>query len=439
MASPELKPDEQPEGQEHETTSKDRVSKDDDGSSAAPAPAPSIFAKSDFLKDEPTDSRQPVAGVDNGSPGIQLPPPPEIHQVLDLPPESRKEPLEKVLKQEVERSQPETKIGLLGGGGVGKTYFFYGMMYRTLDEDKSGAVSYYLQSSELRRYDRRFGDANGQSKFEDSTLDFNLALEVKRYESWERYVPTTFEAQLWYRLRLGFKTGFLGGNHSYLDLEFLDGSGEGFSRPLGSLTMPIWEAAFRNAGIMIFCLPIWAAFPAPGLSTADQELREDHVSEFHQVLKNYLSIRSPGRKVRSILALTMADDDRRCALQDMIDRWITPYIEDSERVLEQLRSRSGIPRYLASAQAVSDYLHRQFRLLRGKPLVSKIPKMLDFGLGRPWIIPVSAIDGKILEKATDYRKRAPDASIPEQLDPPIPVHVELPLLAALCENHNALM
>lgn len=436
MASPELKPDEQPERQEHETAAKDTVSKEDVSKEVA-APAPSIFETSGLLKDEPSDLHQSITDGDHAGPGIQLPP--EIHQALDLPPEPRKESLEKVLKQEVELSQPETKIGLLGGGGVGKTYFFYGMMYRTLDEDKSGAVSYYLQSSELRRYARHFGDGNGQSKFEDSALDFNLALEVKRFESWERYAPTVMEAQLWYRLRLGFKTGFLGRNLSHLDLEFLDGSGEGFTRPLGPLTTPIWEAAFRNAGIMIFCLPIWAVFPAPDLSAENQKLREAHVSEFHQVLKNYLAVRSSGRKVRSILALTMADDDRRCGLQDLIDRWITPYIEDSEHVLEQLRSRSGIPRYLANAQAVSDYLHRQFRLLRGKPLVSKIPKMLDFGLGRPWIIPVSAIDGKILERAADYRKRAPDAFGREQLDPPVPIHVELPLLAALCENHNALM
>jgi len=445
MASPELTPAEGPNQQKNENNSANSASADG-AAKLAPVPSPSIF-ESRLPPEEPSDSELPGSIADNAVSGIHLPPPSPptgSHELFELPPpEAAASPLESVLKREMAQpSQADTKIGLLGGSGVGKTYFFFGMIYRTWDEEKSGAVSYYLHSSKLRRYERQI-----RNSIKDSAREFDdLSPEIERYERWEPFAPTPFESQLWYRLRLGFKTGLLGRNQSHLDLEFLDGSGEGFTRPLGPLTTPIWEGAFRNAGIMIFCLPIWAAFPAAGLSAEDQEMRDNYLSEFQRVVNNYSDIRAPNLKVRSILALTMADDKKRCALEPMIESWIEPYMEDPETYLAQLRRRSGIPRYLASAQAVSGYLHQEFRALRSKPLVSKIPKQLDFGLGRPWIIPVSAVDGTTLEGVKErldrMSKRAnaqSEALLPGPLEPPIPIHVELPLLAALCENHNALM
>lgn len=452
MASPELTPGEGPNLKKNENNSTNSASTGENAKLAS-VPSPSIFEKSRLLPEEPSSSQPPDPIADNAATGIYLPPPSspptptESHEVFELPPpEAPASPLESVLQREkAQPSQAETKIGLLGGSGVGKTYFFFGMMYRTWDEDKSGAVSYYLHSSDLSRYERRFENSNGHQQVVDSALEFDVARELKRYESWEPYPPTPFERQLWYRLSLGFKTGLLGTDRSYLDLEFLDGSGEGFTRPLGRLTTPIWEGAFRHAGIMIFCLPIWAAFPVADLSPEDRTLRDAYLSEFQQVVKNYKAVRDPNLKVRSILALTMADDKKRCALEPMIENWIDPYIQDPETYLRQLRHRSGIPRYLASAQAVSDYLHQEFRALR-KPLISKIPKQLDFDLDMPWIIPVSAVEGKTLERVKErlYRLASrsasrSDALLPELLDPPVPIHVELPLLAALCEKHNALM
>jgi hypothetical protein len=83
---------------------------------------------------------------------------------------------------------------------------------------------------------------------------------------------------------------------------------------------------------------------------------------------------------------------------------------------------------------------KEFRALKNNPLVSRIPRQLDFGRGLPWIIPISAVEGKTLARAIEARKgMTDDAPLPPGIEPPVPIHVELPLLAALCENHNALM
>ena len=326
---------------------------------------------------------------------------------------------------------PASKIGLLGGKQVGKSYLFHGIVYRTLDNDRAGAVSRYIRSSNLWVADS--SDAN--------PVPVQINRLIKSYEGWLPFGSTVFRVdERWYRLRLEFNNGLLGKDRAYLDLEFLDGSGEGFTRPLGMLTQSTWEAAFKNAGIMVFCLPIWAAFPAD-LNSDDQNLREIYLEHFGIVLGNYRAIRNSALKVRTILALTMSDDDVRCSLRDLIQRWVKPYMEDPEANLGKLRSRSGITRYLAGAHKISDYLLQQFRAIRSSPLVSKIPKDLDFGHGLPWIIPVSAVEGKTLKSIDEARKINPksvelDA---KKFGPPVPVHVELPLLAAICENHNALM
>lgn len=327
-------------------------------------------------------------------------------------------------------AEPANKIGLLGGRGVGKTYLFHGMIYRTLDQERAGAVSYYLHSSDLRILAKPFGN----------TQRVRLHEVVRSYESWRPFLATTWENQIWYRLRLEFYIGLLGRKQSQFQLEFLDGSGEGFTRPLNDLTIPTWKEAFRDAGIMVFCLPMWAAFPADGLSDDDKKQQNDFLNEFYLVLENYREIRNRSLKVRTILALTMADDDQRCSQRDIIDNWIKPYADDQEKYLQRLSKGRGITQYLASAQVVSDRMFKEFRAIKNNPLVSRIPRQLDFGRGLPWIIPISAVEGKTLERAVEARKgKAEDAPLPPGIAPPVPVHVELPLLAALCENHNALM
>ena len=386
----------------------------------------------------------PAANVGAGpeqAPFIQLPasslPPPPVASPEPSPwKEFSSDPVtpEKMASEEIEAEEMPVKscnkIGLLGGSQVGKTYLFHGMVYRTRDERRAGSVSYYLQSADLRLLEKP-GAPQRRLKIYDI---------IKGYQNWKPLLPTHFGAQIWYRLTLEFRTGLFGQNPTPLQLDFLDGSGEGFTRPLGPLTTPIWKDAFYDAGIMVFCLPMWAAFPADNLSEEDQRLRDAYLSEFFLVLENYREIRDRKLKVRTILALTMADDDRRCYLQDVIDQWIKPYMEDPEKYLASLHKGRGLTSYLAGAELVSSRLREEFRAIKGDPQISSIPRQLDFGLGYPWIIPMSAVEGRILERAIEARKgKADDAPLSVRLPPPVPVHVELPLLAALCENHNALM
>lgn len=322
-----------------------------------------------------------------------------------------------------------TKIGLVGGREVGKTFFFYGIIYRTLQKIRSGAVARYLQSSELRIHNTPGDDPSIHDPDE----------VVNSYRRWTRFLPTE-AAGRWYRLALEFRTGLIGTKVSRLNLEFLEGSGEFlFARALDASTEETWRTAVGNAGIMVFCLPIWAAFPGK-LNAKEREKREMYLKDFTKVLSNYQKTRVPGLKIRTILALTMADDDIRCSLSDLISKWIKPYMNRPEDCLKQLRSKSGIPRYLAMATRVSDYLHQKFLEIHDNPLVGRIPETLNFGRGLPWIIPISAVEGRMLDRAEEIRQSGSDTdALPEDFAAPVPIHVELPLLAALCENHNALM
>jgi hypothetical protein len=183
---------------------------------------------------------------------------------------------------------------------------------------------------------------------------------------------------------------------------------------------------------MVFCLPLWAAFPNGELSKDDQAERGKRLKGFRQVVANYRQLREQygiRRPVRSILALTMADDPRG-ALASVQNRWITPYAQDPGHYLRSLRGGRGMARYLANARQVSACLHREFDSHKD-PLVSGIPDHLDFNGGRPWLIPLSAINGETLGNKERY------GAEPEGF--PVPAHVELPLLVALCERENALM
>ena len=60
---------------------------------------------------------------------------------------------------------------------------------------------------------------------------------------------------------------------------------------------------------------------------------------------------------------------------------------------------------------------------------------LDYGYGAPWLIPVTAIDGAQLARVE--ASRVSDAER-LRIGPPVPAHVELPLLIAMSDQHNAL-
>lgn len=104
------------------------------------------------------------------------------------------------------------------------------------------------------------------------------------------------------------------------------------------------------------------------------------------------------------------------------------------RYLRKLCTQAGVMRYLNNARQVSDLLAESFAGAR--QVVSGIPKQLNFNGGPPWIIPMSAIEGKVLDQ---FEKDKTSLVERQRYGYPVPVHVELPLLMVLCEHHNALL
>ncbi len=321
------------------------------------------------------------------------------------------------------------KLGIVGGKGVGKSYLFQAMVYRTYAGGKSGAMTYYLENDAIRLFSALERD--------DRARTLNLFKFIKKFVSWERLPQTLLQSQRWYRLHLPYRTGIFGTRRSAIDVEFFDGSGEGFFEAERSIkNRRLWREGYLEARVMVFCLPLWVAFPSSALSREDLEVRDLVLEGFEQVVQNYTDLRTlhRGREpVSSILALTMADDSR-CALQTLQDRWIRPFLDSPNTHLRQLRTGKGISRYLSNARQVSEALFEEF--IAAEPIVAAVPQKLDFGAGRPWMIPLSAIDGALLDSV---QVTYPDPTQRPKMRPPVPVHVELPLLVALCERANALM
>jgi hypothetical protein len=327
-------------------------------------------------------------------------------------------------EQETFADSGASRLGIVGGRSVGKSYLFRAMVYRTYARLQSGALASYLDGTRLFRALRK----------EDAVQTMNLARFVQRYAAWEKLPATKKVAQEWFRLRLHYRTGILGRTRSALDVDFFDGSGEDLQGLWTPENRKLWNDVYREAGVMVFCLPLWAAFPGPDLVAEDSQAREDLLEGFEQVIQNYTDMRAKSgqtRAVFSIVALTQADD-RRSALRTLHERWIRPYMEDPHTYLSQLRRGSNVARYLANARTVSSALYEELAATRD-PRVASIPESLNLGRGRPWLMPVSAVEGSRLESLEGKLPKAGTAP------PPVPVHVELPLLVALCERSNALM
>ena len=314
-------------------------------------------------------------------------------------------------------------MGILGGKASGKSYLLQGMIYRTQATGQSGALSLYLKGGKVQAYKAE----SGQERLE---LISTHKL-IQAYRSWTRLSFTQRDHQAWYRLALTFKRGLMGRRPSTLNIDFMDTSGEYREMTLSEDSQEEWRDAFLEVRVIAFCLPLWAAFPATGLGPADHQQRERHLQGFDAVVRNYrtlLDYEQRGPRVRSLLLLTMADD-RRGDLVELTESWITPYLDNPEAYLHRLQRESGVSRYLANARLVSQRLRKAFQA--APPSVARIPEILDFGRGDPWIVPVSAIEGAALDAAEQSSIR-PSSE-------PVPAHVELPLLLALCETHNVLM
>lgn len=433
----------------------DRVEPEWDRPTDQPAPEPETApAKESEPTPAPAAQAEPEPTPRTGSaPGAAAEPPATATaRVFQLPPAPRTAPIPstaaaaETVDEEIRQSffrgvtdvddrEPfdlpgAEKVGIIGGRQVGKSYLFQSMVYRTYAGNQSGALTYFLEDGAIRLF--------SALKRKDRASTVNLANFVRNYETWKRLPTTLFDEQRWYRLRLPFRAGWLGTRRSALDLEYFDGSGESFFEAVRRAeNAEIWRQGYLDARVMIFCLPLWTAFPHSGLSENDWAWRDKTVEGFEKVVENYLDVRELGKSNRrtvTILALTMADDSRS-ALTMLRQRWMEPYLQAPHVYIRQFRRGSGMATYLANARKVSQALEEEFRSSRD-PKIAGIPQKLDLGAGKPWLVPVSAIDGAFLDRLDS---QYPDGASRPRLPPPIPIHVELPLLVALAERNNALM
>jgi hypothetical protein len=318
------------------------------------------------------------------------------------------------------------KLGIAGGNATGKSYLFQAMVYRCQAAARAGALSRFIDGGSLRLFEAETRDEGMQR--------VNLRDFVRHYQRWHRLPRTGLTNQRWYRLEFPYRVGWRGQGVSLFDVEFFDGSGEGFfAGALDNSNRRIWADGFLRANVMVFCLPFWAAFPGR-LEAPDRELRELFLKQFENVVHNFNHVRDVARTrhpVRSILALTMSDDPRH-GWPELQERWMKPYREAPRAFERTLRKASALAAYLWNARTVSRLVHNAL-IESPDAFVASIPGKLHFGAGEPWVVPLSAIDGQTLERIESSQAEASDD------DPPVPVHVELPLLVALCERTNALM
>jgi hypothetical protein len=328
-----------------------------------------------------------------------------------------------------ERTSSPVKVSILGGVAVGKSCLFQAMVYRTVNPDTAGALSYFIRNkpTEMSIASDREGVLR---RIEPTDL-------LRRYRDWSRLPATTWANQTAYRLRLSFSSGLLGRTTSAMDIELLDGAGELFEMEYSpGYQERIWNQAFGESSVVLFCLPIWALFPdAHQMVDQDWRMRDRWLQGFSRIVVNCRSFCESKARVRTVLALTMADD-RRSALKSLRNNWITPVQRDEQGFLRRARTTHGIMKYLETARQISNYLYRQLDRIefQGK---FQGPAALDFGRGLPFIVPMSAFDGEQLD--TVEAQRQVDSEYQYYGRGPVPAHVELPLLLALCEYHNALM
>ncbi len=352
------------------------------------------------------------------------------------------------------------KVGIIGGPSSGKTYLFHAMVSRLRDLDQAGALAPFLvKEGCVELYQAGLHDKLGW--FADPR-EFSSA-----YRTWQRLEATKVEKQEWYKLRLQVPTGLFGHKRAPFEVEYLDAAGERLRDHVVESELPIWARAFLSAQVLVFCLPMWVAFPRDDLDDRALEQQQKQEEDFFTVYRNLVEVRDSfakgairgvdvrlPTKVQTILALTMADDTRS-ALEPVRRRWIDRYAERNpntgrdplQDLLSSLAKGAGCARYLESARRVSTTLTKAFSTINDAD-VRTIPKKLEgYGNLPPWIVPVSAVAGSTLTLAEQQIEQGLEAE-QDKLHrmrfirthgEPRPLHVELPLVLGLCEQFNALM
>lgn len=336
----------------------------------------------------------------------------------------------------IPEGQSRCQIGILGPSESGKTYLFQGLVYRVETPGEYGVLGRYVKKNGVFLWQcskpANLADPATKGHYWD-LRKFN-----RDFKRWRELPATPPGRAFWYYLLLSTRTGWMGFRESRIKVTFIDCAGEEYQKDLDlenqeALSTQVWST-FEQARVMVFCLPIWAAFPGSTMKGKDWIDRTNMIEGFSQVLSNYWLLRSElrnrGRSVprtRIVLALTQADD-ARCGLTTLRERWIDTYVANDRDNLRKLARISGPTKYLATARAVSDYVRSEFGRVADKE-IRTLPGRLEIDGEQPWFIPVTAINGATLKDATKA-KSAGD---------PVPAHIELPLLLALCDGHNILM
>ena len=329
------------------------------------------------------------------------------------------------------------RIALLGGKNVGKSYLFRAMLFR-LSSDP-GAFSEFLARERIELYAKRYSASEIAGVTDTQFRPMSVSEVNDSYRNWDRLLSTTKDVQWWYRVHIPCATGWLRKDVVKLEMGFFDGSGEYFrSGPKNRRDAELWSEAFLRPSVLILCLPMWAAFPdEERLLHADKMERKQFLEDFDRIVESYQLLRT-ANTVRSrtqvILALTQADSI--LGNRTVREHWIAPCVREPGRHLSRLRRGRGLAQYLASARAVSQYLTDECAG-GDDPALRGLLGTLEFGGGgRPWLLPVSAVDGDLLARIERRTLTEPERV---RLKDPVPAHVELPLLVSLAERFNALV
>lgn len=301
------------------------------------------------------------------------------------------------------------KLAFVGGRSVGKTYLFQALVNTLAYSENTGALSYFIDTKNPVDLFRR---VEGQSRFSISNIDDYL----RGFNNWDRLLGTQIGYQHSYQLRVPFKDGVLAKNKRSMYIEYFDGAGEQLvsGSEQGEKT---WLTHYHDAEVMVFCLPFWAAFPSKDhqdISPKSDEYREEleeTISSFVDVVQNYDGMRNLHNidtKVKCVVALTQADQIHFTTFgQELAETWMYPFVrplevEESEfqesvqEYMKNFRSGAGVNRYLANARNLSDTLREE---VKKNKTINRALKYLDYGCGEPWLIPMSAISGELLDSS----------------------------------------
>ncbi|MCG8458754.1 MAG: hypothetical protein MI919_20940 [Holophagales bacterium] len=319
------------------------------------------------------------------------------------------------------------RVALLGGARSGQRALFQAMAYRAGGRRRAGALASLIApgAGKVERLgedgrpaadetERLVGDYEGWRCMMDADLDGGPDSEQES--------PTGR-----YRLELPYPTGWLGCSPARLHVDLYPPS-------LLQLPLPPGEQKLlQRARVLIFAVPFWACLPRRDVGEEVVAAGREHLEALGRQIFGVQEARRGGERASIFFALTLADDERG-GLPDLREAWIHRTIEGHRRLAKRLRRPRYLLTYLDNARRISEHLHR---LLIGaeadasRSAGAAVLELLELeGSERAWLLPVSALDSRIAENV------AAGGSAPGE--PPIPAHVELPLLLTLCEHAEAL-